>query len=296
MNEPLSVERLAPAPRFIPPLLQWQLLLASPASQIGWVILGFGSIFIWGFLPHADFSGPRFRPRETAEVRGESLDCRTTRFTEGGSKTRRGTPIYENRYRYTIGVKTYESSSYAKGQCLAGGPVRVEYLIRQPDFSRVAGMRRKPLSPASSLIALFPATGLAMILAGVWKGRRSIRLLRNGSPAVARFLKKEPTRTRVNNRLVYRMTFEYTAQNGMLGNAVLRSNRPERLEKKPGTLLLYAPENLNDVVFVDTLPGRIWLAEAGQPAPGGSLAYLILPALAILGNLWYASHFLSGPR
>src|SRR5581483_7264170 len=192
MNEPLSVERLAPDPRFITPLHKSQILLAWPPSQIGWVIFGIGSMFIWAFVPHADFSGPRFRPRDTAEVRGESLDCRTTRFTEGGSKTRRGTPIYENHYRYTIEAKTYESFSYAKGTCLAGGPVQVEYLVRRPDFSRIAGMRRKPLSPWSSLAAIVPAIGLVMVLAGVWKGRRSIRLLRDGSPAVARFVEKEP--------------------------------------------------------------------------------------------------------
>ena len=263
------------------------MMLGGSKSQVGWLILGFGTIFVWGFAPHADFSGWRFRAGSFAQTVGQAVGCVQTHFTEGGSKSRRGTPIYENRFRYTIAGQEFNGASYAKGRCVTGGTVTVEYLLAQPAVSRIAGMRRRPLSPWAILILVLPAAGLIMVLTGVVRGRGYVRLLREGVPAEGRLIDKVPTNMRVNHRVVYRMTFEYAALSGT-GRAIARTNQPERFEDEPRKLLLYDPGDLEKAQLLGSFPGTVALGEGGQPVARGSLAFLILPALVVLGNAWYA--------
>jgi len=165
--------------------------------------------------------------------------------------------------------------------------VAVEYLTGQPGISRIAGMRRQPLSWWATVGALLPGVGLAMAIAGLVKGRRRVRLLREGLPASGRLMEKVSTGVRTNGRPVYRMTFEYTAQNGVTGRVTARTNSPERLEDQSRELLLYDPRDLAKAFLIDDLPGTVTIDEAGQPVPGGAGAYFLLPALTLLGNGWY---------
>ena len=126
-----------------------------------------------------------------------------------------------------------------------------------------------------------------MAIAGLVKGRRRVRLLREGLPAAGRLMEKVSTGARTNGRLVYRMTFEYTAQNGMTSRVTARTNSPERLEDQSRELLLYDLQDLARASLIDDLPGTVTIDEAGQPAPGGAGAYFLLPALTLLGNGWY---------
>ncbi|HJZ98034.1 MAG TPA: hypothetical protein VKE70_16100, partial [Candidatus Solibacter sp.] len=48
-------------PRKIPLTLAVQMYLGGVGTQIGWLLLAFGSIFFWAFAWHADLSGWRFR-------------------------------------------------------------------------------------------------------------------------------------------------------------------------------------------------------------------------------------------
>ena len=63
-----------------------------------------------------------------------------------------------------------------------------------------------------SLIAVIPAVGMVMALVAFAEGRVRLQLplLRDGLLATGRLIDKTRTNVRVNNRRVYRMTFEYT--------------------------------------------------------------------------------------
>ena len=123
-----------------------RILLGSTPSQVGWLILGLGSVFFWTAAWNADVSGWRFRAAHIGHARGAMLDCTETRFSEGGSKSHRGIRIYENRYRYAVAGQAYEGTSFVVGQCIGGAAIPVEYLLAKPAMSRIAGMRRAPLS------------------------------------------------------------------------------------------------------------------------------------------------------
>jgi hypothetical protein len=276
-------------------MLAARMMLSGAASQIGWILFGFGTIFVWGFALQADFSGWRFRAGSVAQTAGQAVGCVQTHFTEGGSETRRGTPIYENHYRYMIAGQEVEGVSYAEGRCVTGGTVTVEYLLAEPAVSRIAGMRRRPLSPLAGLVLVLPATGLIMVITALVKGRRSVWLLREGLPAEGRLIDKTPTRMRVNHRVVYRMTFEYTALSGAR-RATVRTHEPERFEDEPRKLLLYDPVDLDKAQLLLSFPRTIALDGGGQPVAHGSLAFLLLPALVILGNAWYVyRNWIAGP-
>jgi len=222
-------------------MLAARLLLGSALSQIGWLIVGFSSVFFWAFVWNADLSGWKFRPGETARVTGVALDCRQTRLSEGGSRNRRGTPIYETRYRYEVDGHPFAGSSFATGYCYDGN-VRVEYLEARPEISRIVGTRRKPFGPYVVTVGVLPAIGLTLILAGIVSGLRQRRLLRDGLPAAARLKEKVPLNMTSQGRTVYRLIFEFTAQNGGNGRVTARSSRYERLEKnKDLTILSWYP-------------------------------------------------------
>ena len=136
-----------PPPREVPLLVKARVLFGGPLSVAGWAFFGFGSIFVWMFGLNADYtSWYRFSGAvETAA--GKITRSEATNFTSGGSRGRRGTPIYANRYAYREpdGVE-HAGVSYATGVRLsAGEAVTVEHPAGRPEISRIRGMRRAPL-------------------------------------------------------------------------------------------------------------------------------------------------------
>jgi hypothetical protein len=83
------------------------------------------------------------------------------------------------------------------------------------------------------------------------------------------------------------MTFEYTAQSGMAGRTMLRSNMPAKLESAARELVLYDPQNLANSLVLANVPGKVDIDDQGAPVAGGSAAFLVLPALIIFGNAGY---------
>src|ERR1041385_5979806 len=156
--------RIGGPPRRIRALLVAQIALAGTGTQIGWLFLGFGSIFFWVFAWHADLTGWRFHVGTLGTAAGRTLGCQDTHYHVGGSRGSRGTPVYENRYTYTVDDSVYDGKSYDTGTCVSAGRlVEVEYLLSRPDYSRIHGMRRRLLSPWALLATLFPAAGLIIV-------------------------------------------------------------------------------------------------------------------------------------
>jgi hypothetical protein len=283
----------APPPRTITTSLAARVTLGSLRSQVGWLLLGFGSIFFWGFIWNIDFSGWRFTFEPVGHTSGRFLRCNDTRFVRGrGEEGRR---IYETHYQFELVGRIFQGSSFAIGGC-TGGRLPIEYLRAHPEVSRIAGMRRRPFGPSTLLVDVIPAVGVFMVFTGFVQGRARLRLLRSGLPATGRLIDKIRTNMGTKRGSVYQMTFEYDAQNGAKGRATTRTSRPEELEDKAGVPLFYDPADLTRAVLLADLPGRIAAGEGGQPVASPSRAFLILPALTALGNLWYVyRHWIAGP-
>jgi hypothetical protein len=284
--------RLGPPPRTIATGTAARIVLGNGSSLIGWVLLAMGSFPFWSTAIQADLSGWQFREGAVEEVSGESLGCIKTRFSEGGSRYRRGTPIYQNRYRFAASGQELEGSSYAKGRCLAGGVVTVEYLRAKPQVSRIAGMRRKPLGPGSMFSLIVPLIGVIFALKGFLLGRRHLQLLRDGLLAPGHLIGKSRTMGGSRNRQAYKMTFEYSAAASMR-RITARTNRPQRLEADPVQPVLYDPTTPEHAELLSVIPVTVGSDELGRPALQASISGFIVPVLTILGNALYVYHLLA---
>ena len=267
-------------------MLAAQMILGGAATQIGWLIFGFGSIFFWMFAWHADLSGWQFRAGDIETADGVVTGCRDTRYAVGGSSGRRGTPVYENRYRYSADGTEYSGRSYDTGTCAGSGArVTIEYLRDRPGYSRIRGMRRDLLSPWALLAALFPGVGLIVAAAGFRRGLQRIRLLRDGLPATGLVISKTPTNTKLMGRVVYEVKLEFTSRDGT-HNITVKTNEPERFGDEKPEIVLFDPNDSASALAVDSFPGEFSRDPVGRIVPGASRAYLFLPAVTLALNSW----------
>jgi hypothetical protein len=284
----LPRNRLEATPRIIEPTLAAQMLFGGAGTSIGWLLVAFGSIFGWIFAAHADLTGWRFREGAIATVAGVAEGCSGTGYTIGGSEASGGTPVYQNHYRYQVAGQDFGGWSYATGDCLTGENVTIEYLPAQPGYSRIRGMRHELLGPWALLAALIPGIGLAIAIAGMRKGIRRIRLLRDGVPAAGLVTAKVATGAQVLGRAVYKITLDFTARDGSTHTTTVKTNEPERLEDEEQECILYLPSDPDYAIPLDALPGKLSLDHAGRILPGPSRAFLVLPVFSLLLNAWFA--------
>ena len=181
--------RLAAPPRRLPLSLQIWLLFGGP-GVLAWIWFGFGAALSIVLIRKADLSWLN-PPAATAHARGFVEGCDETGSTEGGSDTRRGTPIYANRFRFQDATGTLlHGLSYATGQCLdVDAVVDVEYDVDRPAASQIVGMRRAAFGQGALFVLVFPLVGVVFIAAIVHGARQSLRLLEHGELARGRLVK-----------------------------------------------------------------------------------------------------------
>lgn len=274
---------LAPTPRNVPVALR-ALLLFGGVGQFGWLLGGFGLIFVWVALPMVDWSPVTFRgPR--AEGMATITAIEKTDSAEGKQ------PVFAVRYDYTVadGVKR-SGVSYRTGKVgrSVGDRLAVEYLVADPSQARLVGMRRNRAPIYVSIVTLFPLVGAALVVGRFVQGRRRIDLLRNGEPAIATIRDCSPTRTRVNKRRVYKVVAEYVAADGLPRTYATRSTAAADIEGGEFGTLLYDPVRPERALLLRLLPEAAQPSEQGEFLPprwGATLA--IVPLIVIGGHVAY---------
>jgi hypothetical protein len=92
----------------------------------------------------------------------------------------------------------------------------------------------------------------------------------------------------VNNKPVYRLTFEYTADNRRTFQVVTKTHATEELEDEDHELVLYEPSDPSMAVVADSLPAGVRVDERGQVHQRAPLfTWLLLPALSLVGHGTY---------
>jgi hypothetical protein len=271
--------------RQVPWLVRGQVLFGGVFNQIGWLFLGFSLIFVWVFAIGA-FSEMFFMVIRAQTAPGAITDIRSTNASEND------TPIYANHYIFRVEAeeKEYRGISYTTGNLFTvGQAVTVEYMGYNPNRSRIQGARSSQFGAwVACLIGIFPLVGLGFVFFGLKQGIKANRLLAHGQVAAGKLVAKERTNAKVNRKRVYKLTFEFTADDGQRYQTVAHSHRSEYLEDEATEQILYHPPNPRDAVLVDNLPGSPRVDELGQiqiAASGWSWLVLILPALVIMACL-----------
>lgn len=271
---------LALPPRHVPWLVRSQLLFGGFSSQFGWIFFGFGLIFVWIFGLNADLSGLLYSLKEIETTPGMVLRVEET------SASVNDAPVYANIYSFRVErLETeYQGISYSTGrQFVPGSSVTVEYLLSDPGTSRIQGMRQAMFGPwILCLVLMFPLIGLSFIAVGLSTGIKGNRLLARGKVGLGTLRLKEPTGASVNDRPVYKLVFEFIADNGSKYEVISKTSLPDTLEDEVQERLLYDPLNPSYAVMLDNLPGSPDIDELGEIQTNNlksGLLPLLLPAL-----------------
>jgi hypothetical protein len=267
--------------------------------QFGAGFFAFGMIFWWVFGAQADVTSWYRFSGELQRTTGVALACEHTGITEGGGDHSPGTPIYRIEYEYY----ELQGSTPITGICFATGmnpapgqQVEIEYEPGNPAVSRIVGTRKSAIDAWGIFVALFPALGLIFMVLGLRGNLRAVRVLRTGKLARGKLVEKQATNTRINNRTVYRLTFEFQDEQGRIYRVSGKTHITELLEDEELERLLYDPNHPEGGVLVDALPGRPEITPDGEirgASPGATLLRMLLPvggvAVHVAVGVWLYS-------
>jgi hypothetical protein len=276
------------------------LLFTGFTSLFGWFFFGFGMLFVWMFGGTSYLHDLAFFSGELQTASGQITDVQKTRLE-----------IYDNRvyryfYHFEAGGRDYSGRSDGySGRYSYGESAAIEYATHDPDHSRIAGMSLGLGGWPFLFALLFPLVGAGFIIAGLRKGLKGIGLLGRGNQADSRFVRREQTSTRINNRPVYSYLLEFNDHNDRTWQVSGRSHLRDRFAgetgsdtaraREPGIFepLVYNPGDPVDALLLDDLPGSPRIHVDGRVSLAGAhnLA-ILLPALVMIGNLLWILHVL----
>jgi hypothetical protein len=251
---------LSPAPRNILLLIKIRMLLGGMVNFFGWMFLFLGLFMIWIFeIPAVinslyEFSG------ELVSANGTVLSYQRTSVSENNRC------VYEMQYIFLAAEgEQYSGKSYAAGEYYkADDVVEIEYKKDNPLYSRISGMRSTSMDAWILFTLLFPLAGLVAVIIGLSIGLKLIHLLKNGEMTNGKFVKREQTSMRVNNRPVIKFTYEFTAKDGMLHQVSAKTHLWEDFEDESQEKVLYDANNPNKAVLIDNLPAKLTLGTDGS--------------------------------
>ncbi|MBI4871950.1 MAG: DUF3592 domain-containing protein [Candidatus Riflebacteria bacterium] len=287
MSVDASLPDPGPPPRQVPTPVQISLLFGGLLNLFGWLFLLVGLVFVSIFAVQADGWSLWLAGAETDLVDGTVTAANGTGWREGG-KGKRAVPVKRFAFEFADSTGTRRSgiSFAARLDVRPGQPVKVEVPRERPERACIAGMRRAVLPSAALLVLLAPLVAAGLTLAGLRGGRRACRLLAFGHATTCVLVEKAPTRSRINNRPVLRLIFEFDARDGRRRRVAALTHRPELLESEGRGLVFYDPWAADNAVVLQGLPGHPqWAADRsfrlGSPAHPWQVA--ILPVLNLLG-------------
>jgi hypothetical protein len=274
-------------PRPVPVCVRLAAMFGGVLQQIGWLMLGFGMVFFYGFTLQSDWSGPMFALMDTERATGTVVSVDDTNASENDA------PVFRIAYTFVAASgRKVEALAYATGYAPeAGQRLGVTYLRSQPEVARVDGMRRTTFGPLAAIAGIFPLIGAVFVAFGLREGWKANRLLGTGRLAFARVTSVQPTGATVNNRPVMAVTLTFRAQDGGSYDLTSKTNAPERLTDQSEELILFDPDDPTYGTALDSLPGSPTIDNGGALRLGSSpiacLTTLLLPGLTLLGNAVY---------
>lgn len=285
-------DRDEPCERRLRPADYLRLVLGTHPTQLGWALIGFGMVFVWGLAVKADYAGVvRFAgPLDTAA--GEVTDCREGFGTENESE------IFACDYRFTgPDGQLYNGVSYgSRRRPRVGGKVTVEFPQGDPGAARVVGLRRGVFPPWAGFVVALPLGGIVCVGLGYGRARRARRLLTAGALGSAALTGK--TDVDVGEGILVEWAFTFAASDRREYTLRHRTDQTVNFGGGSGHPVAYDPADPAGGVLLDTLPGR------PQVSPGGDIAFaaapswwtvLIMPVVSVVGHGAYgAIHLAAG--
>lgn len=252
--------------------------LGNIMTQIGLIFLAFSLIFLPFFITKDNFSAFSFSSND-AETFGTITHIEAT-----NSRVNKKT-VYAYSYIFKIGEQSFQSTSYAsKNPYLdIGKTVKIFYVKDNPAISHIEDMRNSEFPQWVLLFLLiFPTIGAVMATIGIKKGKKAFMLLKHGELAKGKLIASVATNTKINNRYVYKMTFEFTTKKGKVQQMVAETHKTELLEDETMEGILYMAEQPEIALALDEISGCPRLQDDRQVlamSTGKAFLYLICPII-----------------
>jgi len=218
----------------------------SKALIIIWAISGLILLLIYSEGDTMDF---RMNFGKTDKVQGyiKSLDETDVSVNEE--------EIVKYFYGFSVDGEVFSGQSYGPYYYDADDQVTIEYLISDPENSRIMRMDNSmvglvPIYIFGFLFLLFSFFLFAAIQVAIKHGN----LIENGEITESRRITKEPTNTKINNKTLFKLTYEYevygvsyqlvhkttnTGDSGEMEEIVYKRNKP-----KVGVFLFKLPKDI----------------------------------------------------
>jgi hypothetical protein len=276
--------------RHIPISTRIAILFGGFKNQFGWMFFGFGMIFFWAFAMNADLSSYHF-DNDVVVVQGVAMRSNATNASENE------VAVYANHYSFRAeDGREYHGVSYATGIMIKEGEsLTIEYPAGKPELSRIQGMRMKIFSPFVLFVVIFPFVGLVFILFGLRRSLRALMLSRYGILTTGELVSSEPTRTKINGRTVYRMTFCFKDDGGSEYSIIERTPNPQILMNQKQERLLYLRNRPSQAMMLDNLPGAVVIDDSGKIIkypPSKALLLMLSPLASMMGHgIYYLNNY-----
>jgi len=166
--------------------------------------------------------------------------------------------VFGNEYQFDSPIGELSWVSYSNGLMYStGDEVIVEYKADEPEINRIQGLSN---SPGGKMFLLFPLLFLGSIiwfLVNIFKGRSKLNLLKNGVTTTGKLTDKHSTSMTVNDRTVYRMTFQYKDNTGSIHKVTVKTHSTYELEDEKDEKIIFHSDDPSKAVLVDNLPWTV---------------------------------------
>lgn len=269
--------------RSLPLLLSGLLVFGRWSTMLGWGLFGILMIFASVFGGNADTSFLYFYG-DNITVEGKVIEVVETNM-EINERSVYAT-VYE--FKDILG-NVYGNDAFSTGNGpKVGSTVVVEYPVGKPQHSRVQGMRSAEFSSIMLLMYLLPLSGVGFLFFGIKKGLQDRKLLKNGILTKGTLVAKDPTGSEINGEAVYKLVFEYQAENGKSYKAIAKTHETDKLEDEEHERLFYLSANPTVATMVDDLPGAIEVDHDGQVISYSKMVAvrsLIIPIICVVPHV-----------
>lgn len=172
------------------------ILLYNKFLIAGIFVFGISLFLFIGFSKNLDIHAYKYRINNTSKVIGIRKATFETNVNLNENK------IYEYSYEFNIDGEKYQNSSYEKNINLPK-PLKIEYLTKSPNISRIIGLRNAAF-PFTAIFIIIPFVliGFLLLFIPIKKSYQFIKVLENN------FI-------HVNGRLIKKWTIPFLRFNGM---------------------------------------------------------------------------------
>ncbi len=225
----------------------------NPLTFMGIMFIIMGIPFTIIFAPISSFTGPSFG-KEDPVTRGTIVDA------SGTSSYINDVQVFSYTYKYkTPDGEEHLATGYTTGNMQSvGNELPVYYNADEPWISQAEGLRNSTFGGGFTIFVwIFPLVGFIMFLSSIRKVIKQMQVLKVGELADGKFLHQEATNTKINDRTVYKLFFEFTANDGKTYQAIAKTHKTYRLLDEEFEKLVYDPVNPSNAVVLDALPKGI---------------------------------------